>query len=191
MFFLFLTLSVLLDIEIITSSSFLILHSAHTHPNGMIYGSLLLSHNHSSRRFTTSTATTTSAITLLFSVVLFSARAAQSFVLVNVKQQPFVRSTFTSSSFLAMSSSSENQKRVLVPIANGSEEIETTCITDTLVRFGAHVTIASVGDDNNLTCKMSRGINVVADTTIAKAAQEQWDLIVLPGGMPGELSALY
>lgn len=88
-----------------------------------------------------------------------------------------------------MSSSSEIKKRVLVPIANGSEEIETTCITDTLVRFGAHVTIASV-DDNNLTCKMSRGINVVADTTMTKAAQEEWDLIVLPGGMPGELSAL-
>ena len=28
-------------------------------------------------------------------------------------------------------------KRVLVPIADGSEEIETSCITDTLVRAGA------------------------------------------------------
>ena len=33
---------------------------------------------------------------------------------------------------------------VLVPIADGSEEIETTCITDTLVRAGASVTVASV-----------------------------------------------
>jgi hypothetical protein len=49
-------------------------------------------------------------------------------------------------------------KRVLVPIADGSEEIETTCITDTLTRFGASVTVASVMPD--LVCTMSRGIKV-------------------------------
>ena len=49
-------------------------------------------------------------------------------------------------------------KRVLVPIADGSEEIETTCITDTLTRCGAEVTVASVMP--YLTCKMSRGIKV-------------------------------
>jgi 4-methyl-5(b-hydroxyethyl)-thiazole monophosphate biosynthesis len=77
-------------------------------------------------------------------------------------------------------------KQVLVPIADGSEEIETTCITDTLTRFGAKVTIASVKADGNLLCTMSRGIKVQADTTIAQAVQQQeWDLIVLPGGMPG------
>ena len=51
-------------------------------------------------------------------------------------------------------------KRVLVPIADGSEEIETTCITDTLTRFGADVTTASVMPDGQLICKMSRGIKV-------------------------------
>lgn len=76
-------------------------------------------------------------------------------------------------------------KKVLVPIADGSEEIETTCIQDTLVRFGAAVTVASVKPDGNLLCVMSRGIKVQADTTIADAAKEDWDLIVLPGGMPG------
>lgn len=50
-------------------------------------------------------------------------------------------------------------KRVLVPIADGSEEIETTCITDTLTRCGAKVTVASVMKDQ-LVCKMSRGIKV-------------------------------
>ena len=34
--------------------------------------------------------------------------------------------------------------QVLVPIADGSEEIETACITDTLTRAGANVTVASV-----------------------------------------------
>ena len=51
-------------------------------------------------------------------------------------------------------------KRVLVPIADGSEEIETTCITDTLTRFGAVVTTASVMPEGQLVCKMSRGIKV-------------------------------
>lgn len=51
-------------------------------------------------------------------------------------------------------------KRVLVPIADDSEEIETTCITDTLVRFGAKVVVASVKPDGDLVCKMSRGVKV-------------------------------
>ena len=51
---------------------------------------------------------------------------------------------------------------VLVPIADGSEEIETTGIQDTLVRAGCLVTLASVMPGKT-TCKMSRGLNVVAD----------------------------
>jgi 4-methyl-5(b-hydroxyethyl)-thiazole monophosphate biosynthesis len=51
-------------------------------------------------------------------------------------------------------------KRVLVPIADDSEEIETTCITDTLTRFGAEVVVASVKPGGELLCKMSRGIKV-------------------------------
>jgi putative intracellular protease/amidase len=51
-------------------------------------------------------------------------------------------------------------KRVLVPISDDSEEIETTCITDTLTRFGAEVVVASVKANGDLLCKMSRGIKV-------------------------------
>ena len=76
-------------------------------------------------------------------------------------------------------------KRVLVPIADDSEEIETTCITDTLVRFGAEVVVASVKPDGELVCKMSRGIKVMADITIDEATGQTWDLVALPGGMPG------
>mmetsp|Transcript_224 Transcript_224/g.540 ORF Transcript_224/g.540 Transcript_224/m.540 type:complete len:250 (-) Transcript_224:153-902(-) len=80
--------------------------------------------------------------------------------------------------------SSESKKRVLVPIGDGSEEIETTCLTDTLTRFGAHVVVASVME-SGLLCTMSRGIKVMADVSIEEAAKEAWDLVVLPGGMPG------
>lgn len=38
-------------------------------------------------------------------------------------------------------------KHVLVPVADGSEEIESVTIIDTLVRAGASVTVASVADD--------------------------------------------
>jgi 4-methyl-5(b-hydroxyethyl)-thiazole monophosphate biosynthesis len=38
----------------------------------------------------------------------------------------------------------KNLYKVLVPIANGSEEIETVTIIDTLVRAGAEVILASV-----------------------------------------------
>merc|ERR1711862_236132 len=96
--------------------------------------------------------------------------------------------TTITSSFKKMSSSSSSEnkkKRVLVPIADDSEEIETTCITDTLARFGADVIVASVKPNGDLKCKMSRGINIVADITIDEACKQEWDLIALPGGMPG------
>eukprot|EP00559_Dactyliosolen_fragilissimus_P008024 CAMPEP_0184869678 /NCGR_PEP_ID=MMETSP0580-20130426/34931_1 /TAXON_ID=1118495 /ORGANISM="Dactyliosolen fragilissimus" /LENGTH=193 /DNA_ID=CAMNT_0027371313 /DNA_START=284 /DNA_END=865 /DNA_ORIENTATION=- len=83
------------------------------------------------------------------------------------------------------SSDSSTKKRVLVPIGESSEEIETACITDTLTRFGAEVVVASVKSDGDLVCKMSRGIKFMADTTIEEASKEDWDLIALPGGMPG------
>jgi 4-methyl-5(b-hydroxyethyl)-thiazole monophosphate biosynthesis len=96
--------------------------------------------------------------------------------------------------------------RVLVPIADGSEELETVTITDILHRFGAEVTVASVKKDRktgsktatskeNLTCEMSQGLKIQADVTIEQASQlvddtdhGPWHLIVLPGGMPGATS---
>ncbi|CAE7816315.1 DJ1B [Symbiodinium sp. CCMP2592] len=74
--------------------------------------------------------------------------------------------------------------KVLVPVADGSEEIETTCITDTLTRCGCQVTVASVMP-GKLQVKMSRGINVVADCAIEDCKGTEWDAIALPGGMPG------
>jgi len=73
-------------------------------------------------------------------------------------------------------------KKVLVPIANGTEEIEAVGIIDTLRRAGAEVTVASV---NDLMIKASRGVNLVADKLIEDCASEEYDLIALPGGLPG------
>lgn len=74
-------------------------------------------------------------------------------------------------------------KKVLVPIADGTEEIEAVAIIDTLRRAGALVTVASVSD--KLQVKASRGVRFVADRLITECIAETYDLIALPGGMPG------
>jgi 4-methyl-5(b-hydroxyethyl)-thiazole monophosphate biosynthesis len=73
-------------------------------------------------------------------------------------------------------------KKVLVPIADGSEEIEAVCIIDVLRRAGAEVTVASV-DGREVTA--SRGVKIVADALMAECAGAAYDFIALPGGMPG------
>lgn len=74
-------------------------------------------------------------------------------------------------------------KKVLVPIATGSEEIETACIVDVLRRANAEVIIASIYSE--LVVTMSRRMQFVADKLLADCLEEVYDLIVLPGGMPG------
>ena len=49
-------------------------------------------------------------------------------------------------------------KRVLVPVADSSEDIELACITDVLVRAGAEVTVASVMAEPQV--KLARGLKV-------------------------------
>ncbi len=73
-------------------------------------------------------------------------------------------------------------KKVLVPIADGTEEIEAVCIIDTLRRAGAEVTVASV---DGIQVTASRGVKLVADARIADCVRQTYDCIALPGGMPG------
>jgi 4-methyl-5(b-hydroxyethyl)-thiazole monophosphate biosynthesis len=73
-------------------------------------------------------------------------------------------------------------KTALVPIADGTEEIEAVCIIDTLRRAEITVTVASVGD---LQITASRDVKLVADTTLTECEQQTFDLIALPGGLPG------
>jgi protein deglycase len=73
-------------------------------------------------------------------------------------------------------------KRILVPIADGTEEMEAVIIIDVLRRAGAEVTVASVGE---LEVTASRGVKLIADARIDTCREEVFDLIALPGGMPG------
>jgi 4-methyl-5(b-hydroxyethyl)-thiazole monophosphate biosynthesis len=74
-------------------------------------------------------------------------------------------------------------KKVLVPIADGIEEIETMSIVDVLRRAEATVIIASITDDLQITA--AHEIKIVADKLLTDCINETYDLIVLPGGMPG------
>lgn len=74
------------------------------------------------------------------------------------------------------------KKKVLVPVARGTEEMEAVTIVDILRRAGAEVTIASVDE---IMVRASRGIEFKADRLIKNCMDEEYDLIVLPGGIPG------
>ena len=71
---------------------------------------------------------------------------------------------------------------VLVPVADGSEEIEAVGIIDTLVRGGIRVTVASAEARAEVRC--SRGVRLVADALLSDIAPESaaFDAIIVPGG---------
>lgn len=75
-----------------------------------------------------------------------------------------------------------NAPRVLVPLADGCEEIEAVTIIDILRRGGIDVTAASL-DGGVVTA--SRGVKIEPDTDLDTALQSAYDLIALPGGAGG------
>ena len=73
--------------------------------------------------------------------------------------------------------------RVLIPLANGVEELEAVTLLDVLRRGGIQVTSASLTD--TLPVKGLRGVTVLADATWASLDTSDFDAIVLPGGGKG------
>ena len=71
-------------------------------------------------------------------------------------------------------------KRVLVPIADGTEEIEVVTVVDVLRRAGAEVVLASVEEEDRVVC--SRGVKIEADCNIKAVTGRQ-------GGKEGERPA--
>ena len=76
-------------------------------------------------------------------------------------------------------------KKVIVFLADGSEEIEALTPVDMLRRAGAEVTFAGAGKKE---CVCSHGVKIVTDKTAKECAGESSDMVVLPGGMPGTLN---
>jgi 4-methyl-5(b-hydroxyethyl)-thiazole monophosphate biosynthesis len=71
---------------------------------------------------------------------------------------------------------------VLVPLAQGCEELEAVTVVDLLRRAGIEVITAGLDAQP---VRASRGMLLVADTTLDTALQQEFDMVVLPGGLPG------
>ena len=71
---------------------------------------------------------------------------------------------------------------VLVPLAQGCEELEAVTIIDLLVRAGIEVVSAGL-EPGPVHC--SRGVTIIPDTTLDEALRRDFDMVVLPGGLPG------
>ncbi|WOL08268.1 hypothetical protein Cni_G17021 [Canna indica] len=77
----------------------------------------------------------------------------------------------------------DSTPQILVPIANGSEEMEAIIIVDILRWAEANVIVASVEDKLEITA--SRKVKLVADMLLDEAIKLKYDLILLPGGLTG------
>lgn len=72
--------------------------------------------------------------------------------------------------------------RVLVPLAEGCEELEAVTIIDLLRRAGVEVVTAGLADGP---VRASRGVVLLPDRNLDEVLGDEFDMIVLPGGLPG------
>lgn len=72
--------------------------------------------------------------------------------------------------------------RVLVPLATGCEELEAVTIIDLLRR--AEIDVVTAGLEPG-PIRASRGTILLPDKLLDEVIEEQFDLVVLPGGLPG------
>ena len=73
-------------------------------------------------------------------------------------------------------------KKIAVLLADGFEEGEALLTVDVLRRAGFTCDTVSVGEE--VVCG-SHGIRVLADRLLAETDPESYDMVVLPGGLPG------
>ena len=74
-------------------------------------------------------------------------------------------------------------KKVVLFMADGTEECEALITVDLLRRAGIEVTTASVMDKRAL--ETSSGIKMHADEMVEDINFDDYDMLILPGGMPG------
>ena len=76
-------------------------------------------------------------------------------------------------------------KKVLILLAEGFEEIEALGTADILRRMGVEVVLAAMKKE---TVSGSHNITVTADAVFDKVDKNEFDAVVLPGGLPGSLN---
>jgi len=75
-----------------------------------------------------------------------------------------------------------SRERILVPLAEGFEEIEAVTIVDVLRRAGLDVTVASLAPG---TVRGAHDIPIVPDATLDELDLSAFGVLVCPGGQPG------
>lgn len=73
--------------------------------------------------------------------------------------------------------------KVIIPLANGFEEMEAVCIIDVLRRAEIEVLVASLNVE--MLVKGANGITIQADLQVKDVSVFDLDMIVLPGGWGG------
>jgi len=76
----------------------------------------------------------------------------------------------------------DKMAKVCIPLATGFEDIEAITLIDVIRRGGIEVVTAGVGRE---IIESAHNVRVIADTTIDKVSADEFDLVVLPGGLPG------
>jgi len=77
-------------------------------------------------------------------------------------------------------------RTVLMPLAEGFEELEAVTVIDLLRRAGVEVVMAGLQPGRQaLPVTASRGVVVIPDTALDAVLGNDFDMIVLPGGLPG------
>lgn len=71
---------------------------------------------------------------------------------------------------------------ILIPLAEDFEDIEAITLIDLFRRAGFEVVTAGL---DNGPVRASRGTVVLPDTTLDRVVDRDFDLVVLPGGLPG------
>ncbi len=77
----------------------------------------------------------------------------------------------------------EVQLKIIVFLAEGFEEVEAITVIDYLRRVGVDVDTVSITEQNEV--EGAHSIKVIADLLIDDIKQEDYDGLVIPGGMPG------
>ncbi|KOR31072.1 4-methyl-5(B-hydroxyethyl)-thiazole monophosphate biosynthesis protein [Achromatium sp. WMS2] len=72
--------------------------------------------------------------------------------------------------------------RVLIPLATGFEELEAVTVIDLLRRAKIEVVIAGLHDGP---IKASHGTVLLPDVKLDEVMHQDFDMLVLPGGLPG------
>ena len=79
----------------------------------------------------------------------------------------------------------KTDKKAAIFMADGCEEIEALTVVDILYRAGIPLTKVSISDSLSVTS--SHEVTFLTDTTVSLLDFDEYDMLILPGGMPGTI----